>query len=183
MITHRQTKRAWLVRQIAVLGLVFTLFLIGGIWGAMFLTIAPARQTLANVDGQLAELDSKLAHTQSVLEPFDVLSKPQVQEAAGALHKIAKKAQKTSVFGLVFAPDTLNNAVLLTRQWELGLGNRTPLPTLQEVRTDIDDWRLGLAQIHQQLEWWVWGLGGGATLLCLWFGWGQWALYRLVSDE
>lgn len=176
----RQTKRAWLGRQLAVLGLMLTTFLIASIWVAIFFIIAPARQALANADSRLAELDSKLAHTQKVLEPLDVLSKPQTQDAVKALHTIAKKAQKTSLLGLVFAPETLNNAVLLTQQWELSVGGRPPLPAVQEARSSVGEWRIHLANWHQQLEWWVWGMGSVLTLLCVWFGLGQWALYRIT---
>lgn len=176
----RHTKRAWLGRQLAVLGLMLTTLSIASIWVAIFFMVAPVRQALANADSRLAELDSKLAHTQKVLEPLDVLSKPQTQDAVKALHTIAKRAQKTSLLGLVFAPETLNHAVLLTRQWELSVGSRPSLPAVQEARSSVGEWRTRLASWHRQLEWWGWGMGGILTLLCLWFGLGQWALYRMT---
>lgn len=174
-------KRYRLARTLGLTGVWLAVALTLIAWLGVFVTLTPARLALQQAEAQLGTLDHQLEGAQAALAPFDLLSRPETLSAVQTLGQLAQGAQRTPLVGLLLDPAALNSAVTLTRDWEVTLKDRPPLPALTDARGTVQGWQARLHTWQRHLTWLGLGFGLLFTLLGAWFAAGQVALYRAAE--
>ncbi len=176
-----KTITASLARSLALSGVWLSIFLILSIWVGVVAFLAPAKVALNEAGEQLLQLDNRLTQVQSALTSFDVLTRPEAKKATHSLGVLAQQAQSLPVLQFVLPPETLKEAVILTKQLETAVNTSSPLPALNNTRSNVFLWKERVLSIQKVLTSVVVGIAGLLTFFCLWFALGQIALYRSMT--
>lgn len=171
-------------RALGMSGVLLSLLFVAGVWAGGMLAYAPVQATLNTAQTQLVALDGQLGKLEQAVTPLDELVRPEAQGAVRTLAELARSAESTPLLGTVFGAENLQQATRLTQRWEAALAGRLPLAqTLSSTRSQVSAWQAQVSALNQWLRLGALTAGGVLTFLALWFGLGQWALYRLAAQE
>lgn len=183
-------RRVWwrLVQVCGVVGAVFGLLTVLGLW-LLTLTYLPALGALAaQAEASLSALDSGLDSLISALGPLDLLARPETLDAVRTVGDLAAQARQAPLVGAWLQSNGVTDSTLAALagaagDWAAMLEQR---PSMAELRQCQEGVQVALAG-GQLLRDWLTPLAWALNLLMLplgaWLVGGQWALYRLASEQ